>query len=45
VFADPGCADLANRDFTLAADSPALKLGFRPIDVSDVGPHLNPGSL
>lgn len=37
IIADPRCADLAARDFTLAPDSPALALGFRPIDVSDVG--------
>ena len=41
VFADPGFADVANRDFTMAPDSPALAIGFRPIDVSDVGPRLN----
>lgn len=35
--ADPGFADLAKRDFTLAPDSPARAMGFRPIDLSDVG--------
>jgi len=35
--ADPGFADLAARDFTLADNSPALAMGFRPIDLSDVG--------
>jgi hypothetical protein len=39
VVADPGFKDLENHDFTLSADSPALKLGFRPIDISDVGPR------
>jgi hypothetical protein len=39
VIADPKCKDLAHRDFTLAADSPALALGFHPIDMSDVGPR------
>ena len=39
VVADPKCKDLANFDFTLAEDSPALSLGFRPIDMSDVGPR------
>jgi len=39
VFADPKCADLANADFALAPDSPALALGFQPIDTSDVGPR------
>jgi len=27
----------ASGDFTLAEDSPALELGFQPIDMSDVG--------
>ena len=39
IVADPRCADLEKRDFTLADDSPALKLGFKPIDISDVGPR------
>ncbi|MBT3376814.1 MAG: right-handed parallel beta-helix repeat-containing protein [Lentisphaerae bacterium] len=39
VVADPKFADLENRDFTLAEDSPALALGFVPIDLSDVGPR------
>jgi hypothetical protein len=39
VVADPCFKDLKNFDFTLAEDSPALKLGFRPIDTSDVGPR------
>jgi|GEM_PF-6134818 len=26
-------------DWTLAEESPALQLGFRPIDLSDVGPR------
>ncbi|MBS3734888.1 MAG: right-handed parallel beta-helix repeat-containing protein [Phycisphaerae bacterium] len=39
VIADPKCADIAGRDFTLADDSPALELGFKPLDVSDVGPR------
>jgi hypothetical protein len=34
---DPGFKDIEARDFTLAADSPALAMGFRPIDLSDVG--------
>lgn len=37
VFADPGFADARGGDFTLAEDSPARKIGFRPIDLSDVG--------
>ena len=39
IVADPKCRDLANFDFTLADDSPAFDLGFRPIDMSDVGPR------
>lgn len=35
--ADPLFADIENRDFRLLPDSPALAMGFRPIDVSDVG--------
>jgi hypothetical protein len=37
VVADPKFADPANADFTLASDSPALPLGFKPIDTSQVG--------
>lgn len=37
IVADPKFKDLANGDFTLAPDSPALELGFKPIDVSGVG--------
>ena len=39
VVADPLLADPRHGDFTLSADSPALKLGFHPIDLSDVGPR------
>ena len=35
--ADPKFRDAANYDFTLEADSPAIALGFKPIDISDVG--------
>jgi hypothetical protein len=37
LIADPRCADPEHGDFTLAADSPALRLGFVPIDLSAVG--------
>ena len=37
LVADPKCADLAARDFTLAPDSPAFALGFKAIDMSGVG--------
>ena len=36
---DPLFADPENGDFTLHDDSPALKLGFEPIDLSRVGPQ------
>jgi hypothetical protein len=39
VEADPRFADVAKRDLRLAPDSPAFALGFRPIDLSDVGPR------
>lgn len=39
LVADPRFADLAGRDFTLKADSPAFELGFRPLDLSRVGPR------
>ncbi len=35
--ADPLFVDPANDDYSLKPDSPALKLGFRPIDMSRVG--------
>ncbi len=36
-IADPRFMDAANRDFRLEPDSPAIALGFRPIDLSGVG--------
>lgn len=39
AWADPRFADPASGDFSLAPDSPVLALGFRPIDVSLVGPR------
>lgn len=39
LFADPGFADPENGDFSLPDDSPALKVGFKPIDLSSVGPR------
>jgi len=37
IIADPKFADPGNFDFTIAPDSPALKLGFQPIDTSQIG--------
>jgi hypothetical protein len=37
VTADPQFADPAAGDYTLAPDSPALKLGFKPIDAARIG--------
>ncbi len=39
LLADPRLADPAKGDYRLSADSPALKLGFRPINTSHVGPR------
>lgn len=40
LVADPLFADPDNGDFTLSPNSPALKLGFQPIDTSTVGPRV-----
>ena len=37
IVADPKFVDPANDDYELHPDSPALKLGFKPIDVSRIG--------
>ncbi|MCK4624241.1 MAG: right-handed parallel beta-helix repeat-containing protein, partial [Phycisphaerae bacterium] len=37
VVADPMFIDPAKRDYRLKPDSPALKLGFKPIDTSKIG--------
>jgi len=37
VVADPMFVDAAGRDYRLRPESPALKLGFKPIDMSVVG--------
>ncbi len=39
IIQDPLFADPENGHFTLAPDSPALELGFAPIDLSTVGPR------
>jgi hypothetical protein len=39
IYTDPLFVDPRQRDFRLQANSPAFKLGFQPIDMSDVGPR------
>lgn len=39
IIVDPKFVDAAKRDFRLQPDSPALKLGFKAIDLSKVGPQ------
>ena len=39
LVANPGFKDPKSGDFALADDSPALALGFIPIDLSDLGPR------
>jgi len=41
IIADPNFADAEQFDFTLADDSPALKLGFRRFKTDDVGVYGN----
>ena len=41
VEADPRFRDPRKDDFQLAPDSPALKLGFQPIDLSNAGPRMH----
>ena len=42
-YADPLFVDPDEGDFTLQPQSPALELGFQPIDLSRVGPRIKPG--
>ena len=42
VIADPLLADPANSNFSLHANSPALKHGFKPIPFDKIGPYKDP---
>ena len=41
IVADPRLVDPDHDDFRLKPDSPAPKLGFRPLDLSSVGPRAS----
>jgi len=41
LVADPRFINAANYDFRLQPDSPALKKGFSPIDLTSIGPRPN----
>jgi hypothetical protein len=41
-IADPRFVDLEHEDYRLQPDSPALKLGFQPIPVEQIGPYESP---
>jgi parallel beta-helix repeat protein len=43
VIADPLFVNAGNYDFRLRPNSPALRLGFKPIDLKDVGPRVVTG--
>jgi len=42
VVADPLFVDADKDDYRLKADSPAWKLGFKPIPVEKIGPYVHP---
>jgi hypothetical protein len=43
VYADPKFVDASSYDFRLQDDSPALELGFEPIETEGFGPRFPPG--
>lgn len=43
IVGDPMFVDAAHGDFRLKPDSPAFKLGFKQIDMSEVGPRVRKG--
>ena len=45
AYADPLFKNAAEHDYALSPRSPALKLGFRPIDIADIGPRRRPGPI
>jgi hypothetical protein len=44
MIADPLFVNAGNLDFRLQPGSPALKMGFHPIDMATVGPRLPAGA-
>jgi len=44
IIADPFFQNADNFDFTLRAESPALKMGFQQIDMNAVGPRVPAGA-
>jgi hypothetical protein len=44
LVADPMFVDPEHDDYRLKSESPSLKLGFRPIDASQIGPRKRPAA-
>ena len=42
LYADPLFVDPEKFDFRLKPDSPAFAMGFKPIDLSNIGPRISP---